>query len=279
MGTPTHDNDAERSYAVKGTGRSGLTTTAIERRADLLARLERWTNWPLTILALALIPILLLPHALPLSSSARDVLDRLDYLIWGVFAADLLAKVSIAPHRLRYLRRHWFDVVIVALPLLRPLRLVRSARTLRLLQTSRAVAAVVRVEVVGRRILLQHGLHYVLLSALVVAVAGGTLVTIFERESPEATIRDLADGMWWAIVTMATVGYGDMVPRTPAGRVIGAVLILVGIAVFGTITANLAAFFAEQRDDNVLREVRSLRDQVRRLEEQLSSEPHQEADT
>ncbi len=73
------------------------------------------------MLALLLIPILLVPELFDLGAETQAVFDALDYLIWGVFAADLLAKVAIAPARGRYL-----DVVLVALPMLRPLRLARS---------------------------------------------------------------------------------------------------------------------------------------------------------
>ncbi len=78
------------------------------------------------MLALLLIPILLVPELFDLGAETQAVFDALDYLIWGVFAADLLAKVAIAPARGRYLRTHWIDVVLVALPMLRPLRLARS---------------------------------------------------------------------------------------------------------------------------------------------------------
>ena len=82
----------------------------MKRRADRLARLERWTEWPLTVLALLLIPVLLAPELFELDSETEAVFDALDYLIWGVFAADLLAKVAIASARGRYLRTHWVEL-------------------------------------------------------------------------------------------------------------------------------------------------------------------------
>lgn len=239
--------------------------TSRERRAVWLIALERWTAWPLTILALALIPLLLAPYALSLSPATRATLDDLDYIIWGVFATDLIAKLVIAPDRVRYLRRHWFDVVLVALPILRPLRIARTARALRLLWASRAIVAASRVLIVGRTVLVRHGLHYVLLTAFAVVVLGGSLGVVFERDAPDATIRSLPDGMWWAITTVTTVGYGDTYPKTAAGRGVGVALMLLGITLFGVVTANLAAFFVEQQEDEVLTELRELRRVVEEL--------------
>jgi voltage-gated potassium channel len=182
------------------------TESSLSRREEWLARLERWTEWPLTALALLLIPILLAPYLFPISPSTRSMLDDLDYLIWGVFAADLTIKLLVAPHRTMYLRKHWFDVILVALPMLRPLRATRSLGELRSLVAVRAVAASGRVMVVSRQLLTRHGFQYVLLSAIIVVLAAGSLVTVFEREAPDANIKTLPDGLWWAVATITTVG-------------------------------------------------------------------------
>jgi len=235
----------------------------MERRADRLARLERWTEWPLTVLALLLIPVLLAPELFELDSETEAVFDALDYLIWGVFAADLLAKVAIAPARGRYLRTHWVDVALVALPMLRPLRLARSTRVLRLLRLGRVSVALGRFTAGARRILSRHGLDYTLLAALLIVVVSGALATVAERSNDDATIQDLPDGLWWAVTTVTTVGYGDTYPRTALGRGIGVALMLLGISLFSVVTANVAAFFVEEREDELLKEVRALRRELR----------------
>lgn len=237
-----------------------------EQRMALLARIERWTEWPETLLALALIPILLAPHLFSLSTGTRARLDDLDYLIWGVFAADLLLCLAIAPRRWPYLRSHWFDVIIVALPMLRPLR------TLRVFRALRALAAADRVLVGVRHLVVRHGLHYVLATAFITILVAGSFVTAFERDAPGATIHSLPDGLWWALTTVTTVGYGDTYPTTALGRGIGVALMLVGIALFGAVTANLAAFFVDQRDNELIEEVRVLNERLARLEGLLTRE-------
>src|SRR5215218_7751330 len=104
-------------------------------RRGWLTRQQRWTEWPKTLLAIALIPILLAPYLFDLADATRAILSALYYLIWGIFAVDLLVCVAIAPKRLRYLRKNWFDVVLVVLPMLRPFG------SLRLLRAVGAVAA------------------------------------------------------------------------------------------------------------------------------------------
>ncbi|MDP9356591.1 MAG: potassium channel family protein [Chloroflexota bacterium] len=240
-----------------------------ERRAAWLARLERWTEWPLTALALALVPILLAPYLLSLSDDTLSVLIGLDYLIWGIFAADLLVKLTVAPHRLRYLRAHWFDVVLVALPMLRPLRVVRSLRAVRVLRAGRAGVAAARGLVGVRRALTRRGVHYTAATALVVVVAAGALVTAIERDAPDASIRTLSDGLWWAATTVTTVGYGDTYPTTPAGRGVAVALMVLGIALFGVLTANLAALLVEDKEDEVLAQLREVSERLRRLEERV----------
>jgi voltage-gated potassium channel len=232
---------------------------APQRREELLATVERWTEWPQTFLALVLLPILIAPHLFDLSASTRRTLDELDYLIWGLFVADLLVSVAIAPRRVHYLRTHWLDVVLVALPMLRPFRALRSFRAMR------AIAATDRVLFGVRRIFVRHGLHYVVASSVIVIAAAAAMITVFERDAPGATIRTLPDGIWWAVSTVTTVGYGDTYPKTGIGRGIGVALMIVGVGLFGVITANLAAFFVEQGEDEIAHEVRQLRAQVEEL--------------
>jgi voltage-gated potassium channel len=230
------------------------------RRERLLDTIERWTEWPQTILALALIPILLIPHLFDVSASTRATLDDLDYLIWGLFLADLLVSVAVAPRRLTYLRTHWFDVVLVALPMIRPLRAARSFRLMR------ALSATDRVMIGARKLFMRRGLHYIMISAVVIIATAGASITILERDVDGGTIRSFPDGLWWAVTTVTTVGYGDTYPKTAMGRGLGVALMLIGVGLFGVITANLSAFFIEDGDDHVARQLEEMSDRLSRME-------------
>ena len=233
-----------------------------ERRRDALARLEQWTEWPLTLLALALVPILLAPSVFTLSENSKDALTAVGYLIWAIFATDLIVKLVISPDRITYLRRHWIDVLLVVIPFLRPLRALRGVRAFRLLRAGAVAVVLARVGFGGRRILVRHGLHHLLAVVVVLVALAGLTVTAVERSHDDAVIRDLPDGLWWAITTVTTVGYGDTYPKTSLGRGIGVILMLVGIAMFSAVTANVAAYFVEEREDHLLAEIRALREEL-----------------
>jgi len=243
-----------------------MTTLTAEqqRRLEALDRFERATQLPLLVLALLTIPLFLSPFVLDLPAGQERVIFALDWLIWGVFAADLLIRTRLAPHKLAYLRRHWFDVLIVVLPFLRPLRVARSASALRVLGAVRALAYVLRAAHATRAILARRGVQGSLLFAGLVLTASAIAVYFAER-SGSGEVDSLDTAFWWAIATATTVGYGDAVPVTAVGRGVGVMLMIVGIGTFAALTANVAAFLFESQEppgdaasDEVLAELRRL---------------------
>lgn len=225
------------------------------RREALLHRVERITELPLLVLAFAMIPLLIGPMLWELSPQDEATFNILNYFIWALFAVDLIIKTAISPHHLQYLRRHWLEVLVVVVPFFRPLRILRI-----FIFGSRAWVGMRRL--VNVDFLLVYGIGLVIIAATIVAsVEGGD----------EASIHTFADALWWSVVTITTVGYGDMVPVTLAGRAIAVVLMLGGIAFFSGMTANLASFLIRGRDTEkkemtrLLKEVEGLREDIARL--------------
>ena len=235
----------------------------MQRREEWLRRLEGWSERPLTILAVLWLPLLLAPFLFDLSPEVDAAFLAADYAIWALFAADLVAKVILATDRFGYLRRHWLDVLLVVVPILRPLRALRALRFLW------AVGAAGRVLTGCERVFSRRGTGYLLVSALVVIILAAAMIVAVERDDPAASITSFGDGLWWAMTTVTTIGYGDLVPRTAAGRGIAVALMLLGIAAFGLITANLAALFVEEQDDDVRAELREVNERLRRIEAAL----------
>jgi voltage-gated potassium channel len=130
--------------------------------------------------------------------------------------------------------------------MLRPLRILRSTRALRLARLTRLTAFAGEGATKVKRSAHAEGVKYVAIVTSALVLVTSLVVYDLERDVPHATIRTWPDGLWWAISTVTTVGYGDRVPVTAGGRAIAVVLMLTGIALVGIITASLATYFVEQ---------------------------------
>lgn len=218
------------------------------RRAEALARFEQAVELPLLILALAMVPLLAVPFLFDLSPSLESLVTTLEWFVWAAFAFEYVVRLALTDRRWHFVRREWAALLIIALPFHRPLRVARSARALRLLKLVRLAALLAETTRGTRRLLLRHKLHYALAvtGAVVVGAAGLALVV---EDGHGGAIDSFGDALWWATTTVTTVGYGDMFPVTPAGRGIAVFLMVMGIALFGVLTANVAAFFIEDRSE------------------------------
>lgn len=214
------------------------------------------------VLALLFIPLLVVPATVDLSEATEAAFEAASWLIWGAFAFEYLAKLHLAPDRGNMVRTHVLDLVIIVLPFLRPLR---AARLLRLL---RAGSAIGRALVAWRRMFGRRGFKAFLAVVLLVIAASGILAWLLERGGADPQITSPIDGIWWAIVTSTTVGYGDMVPVTGPGRGVAVLLMLVGVALLSVVTAQIAAFFVESDDQVDLTRIDARLDRIERLLEQ-----------
>lgn len=168
-----------------------------------------------------------------LSSSASSNLEKLMWLIWGAFILDFLYEFAKADDKKRYLIKHWFDVLALVFPFFRPLRLMRLFSFGSLLLSKVSVAKSMNIAI------------KVVITALFIAYICGIQITIVERPVEGSNIKSAADGLWWALTTVTTVGYGDRFPVTTTGRSIAFALMIVGISLVGVITANVAAWFVK----------------------------------
>ena len=201
-----------------------------------------------------------------------------NWLIWAAFAAEFAVVISLTDDRGAYARKAWLDLLVIAVsfPVLPELfafsRLVRLARLSRVLRMLRLFAILIRGLSALGRLFKKRGFGYVSIAFVLVALATGGLFALFEGHS-------LLDGLWWTVVTLTTVGYGDFSPATAGGRVTAVVLMVTSIGVVSFITANIAAFFIEEDEDtNVADEVRSLHQRLDRIEELLTDRRTQHTD-
>jgi voltage-gated potassium channel len=267
-------------------------------RTRLLTHLQNLTEWPLTFMAAALVPLLAGRLLFDVSATSDLILRELTSLIWAAYTLNLLFAVLIAPDRLAFLRsrRTWLDELMVVLPLLH--MLVEGSPIDDLFHVARLAVAVLRVIVGLQRVVRQPGLPYSLLSVCLVILISGIFVPIVERGEPEATIVTLSDGVWWSLETITTVGYGDYYPTTELGKGLAMVLMVIGVTLYGVLAANLAVLLARQslmdgpdgltrsaatrtqaaREETLLAKLDAIEQRLVRLEEELARRPEGTAD-
>ncbi len=202
--------------------------------AMTLSRVEQWerrSEVPLLLLAVAFLVAYVWPVLDPeLPRDARSFLDVVSWTVWAAFAVDFAIRIALADRRGSYILRHWYDVLLVAIPLLRPMRLLRLLAFVRVLNRTAAGSLAGRATA------------YVIGLAVVAVGLGSVAMLDVERGDPKANITTFGDALWWATSTVTTVGYGDRFPVTLEGRLIAFALMLVGISLVGVVTASVAAW-------------------------------------
>jgi voltage-gated potassium channel len=178
-------------------------------------------------------------------------------LIWVVFLADFTYRTLLAPKRLRYVLGHPLDVVTLVLPMFRPLRALRVFAAARILIDRSHHVSYGRVAAaIG-------------VTAVFIMAVGALVVLDYERSVEGASIRTLGDAVWWAIVTLTSVGYGDTYPVTGPGRTAAIAMMAVGVSLLGAVTATFAAWFTERVRQPEEDAIAALTDEIRALRAEL----------
>ena len=214
-------------------------------------RLDRALDVAILAGALATIPLTILLEERQVSPAVV----ALDWLVWAVFLFEFLVRISLASNRLEHCRRNLLPlaVVVLSFPLLPAiLGLARVARLTRIFRGLRLASVTLRGLADLRTIFTRRGVLYAGALACFLILAGGGALALLE---PETAKGGFLDGVWWAVVTASTVGYGDIAPTTIWGRLIAVLMILAGVGVISTLSASITAYFLGQTESAHLKEL------------------------
>jgi len=202
--------------------------------------------------------------------STETILNGADTVLCALFFLDFLITLSRSRNRRRYLVTWgWLDLVS-SIPVVSALRLGRLARVVRVVRLFRTVRS---VRVLAAFVLERRAQSAFMAAGLVtiIFVVFGSIAILQVERGPEANIRGPQDALWWSVVTLTTVGYGDRYPVTGGGRFVATALMIAGVGLFGTLSGFIASWFLSPRGRGQDDELESVRQEIRSLRQLLES--------
>ncbi len=231
------------------------------REKPLAVKVGHWFEWPMILLAFWII----LEWYIEAQALAPIAITQYtDWFIWGFFVFETCVLLSLVENKKRYLLNNWGSLVIISagMPLLWDI--FPHAGGLRALRLLVLFSLLFNMSAAARKILSRNHLGTTLMVSFIIVVLAGTLMAVID-----SNIATPLDGIWWAWVTITTVGYGDLVPGSTAGRLFGAVLMLLGIGLFSMLTASFSAFFLSQQEEKISKQELDNKLQLLRLQQQV----------
>ncbi|MCU0422497.1 MAG: ion transporter [Bacteroidia bacterium] len=197
------------------------------------------------ILSIYVLIALFIDTIFKLPKELSNLLALIDNCICVFFLIELSIRFYHAENKLKFWKWGWIDL-IASIPTLDFLRAGRAFRLIRLLRVLRAFRSTRHLINHIYKNKTQGTFTTVAIIALLMIIFSSIAILQVETD-PNSNIKTAEDAMWWAYVTITTVGYGDKFPVTTEGRIIAAALMTVGVGLFGTFTAFLASFFVADR--------------------------------
>ncbi|EIJ0968309.1 potassium channel family protein [Vibrio vulnificus] len=213
----------------------------------------------------------------PLDAETQQVLIGLDFIICSIFLLQLSVDLIRAADKRQYLKTHWIDI-LASLPMIEPLRFARLFHILRVILVLRSSRFILNQLKENRK---ETTIATILLLLVVLVTIGSGMMLFIEGKNPASNIQTGTDALWWAFVTISTVGYGDHYPVTDGGKLLAVVIIMSGVGLFGMISGLITSILTtpskqqtnrainkEKMLETLLEQQHEILERLKRLEEQ-----------
>ena len=212
---------------------------------DLAKKELNLFNIIILVLSLYVLISLIVTTFFVLSDEVTVLLNYVDNLICIIFLVDFAIRFKKANNKLVFMKWGWIDL-ISSIPYIDFLRAGRVLRLIRLIRVFRAFKATKLIFEHINKNKKQSALTSVALISFLMVIFSSIAILQFEKDV-NSNIKTAEDAIWWSYVTITTVGYGDKFPITTEGRIIGAVLMTMGVGIFGTFTALVSSWFIDKK--------------------------------
>jgi len=204
-----------------------------------------WLHLLVILLSVYVLVVLVVDTLVKLPTETARLLTFIDDIICVFFLFEFCLRFYQADNKLKFMQWGWIDLIssIPALPFLRAGRALRLVRLLRIMRAFRSTKHLIRYVFESR----VKGTFTAVSIIAVLMILFSSVAILQVEDQPTSNIKSAEDALWWSYVTITTVGYGDKYPVTTEGRLIAAVLMTVGVGLFGTFTGFLASWFVAER--------------------------------
>jgi len=206
-------------------------------------------NLLIIVLSIYVLGALFVDTLFKLPPEVSQILAYFDNVICVFFLAEFIYRFYKAENKLQFMRWGWIDLIssIPALDYFRVGRTIRLIRLLRILRAFRSTKHLVN-HIFKNRV---QGTFSAVATIAILMVVFSAIAILQVETDTNSNIKTAEDALWWAYVTITTVGYGDKFPVTTEGRIIAALLMTIGVGLFGTFTAYVASWFIEGNKDEI----------------------------
>ncbi len=195
------------------------------------------------VLSIYVLGALVVDTAYDLQPETSSLLNYIDHFICAFFFVEFCIRFSRAESKMKFMRWGWIDLVscIPMVDYLRAGRILRLIRLLRIIRAFRSIHQLTNHVFANKA----EGAFTSVSVIAILLVIFSAIAILQVEDDPNSNIKTAEDAIWWAYVTITTVGYGDKFPVTTEGRIIAAILMTAGVGMFGTFTAFVASWFVK----------------------------------